>query len=257
MALNGNFVKIERVMEKVRRDLPGSYTLGIEMAVEWIGEAIPLIGVYSAYVNKTTDGNIEREHEAPVVLENHRAKLPCDIYKLNSIRFITEYDETLQEIKSSVPMITTSDVFHMSLTNYEYAELDLRYKVNNGYVYVEGVSKGLLEFSYEAFATDDRGFPMVPDDERYVRALSAYLQERIGFRLMMQDKLSERKYDRLEQNWLFYVNSAYTGALLQTIDDAEAFRNSYTRMVENSSAHANGYAGESFRQEYSTHNTRY
>lgn len=254
MAINGKFVKIERVMEKVRRDLPGNYELSLFDAIEMIGEAIPMIGTYAAYVNKVTDGNRELLHPEPVVLENYRAKIPCDLYKFNSVRFISGTDATTGAITQSVPMISSSDVNHMNINRVQYSENDLRYKINNGYIYVSGVASGSLLISYEAFATDERGFPLIPDDERYVKALGAYLQERIGFRLMMQDKLTERKYSYLEQNWMFAVNSAYTGALLQTIDDAEEFRNSYTRMITDSSAHSTGYRLESNRQEFNIHN---
>jgi len=254
MALNGKFVKIERVIEKARRDLPGNYDLSISNAIEMVGEAISAIGLYSAYVNKVTDGNKELHHLDPIVLENYRAKIPCDLYKLNSIRFITSYNEETRTVESSLPMISSSDVFSMNVGKPIYAENDLRYKVNNGYVYLTGIASGLLMFSYEAFATDERGFPLVPDDDRYTKAIVAYIQERIGFKLMMQDKLSERKYAYLEQNWLFYVNSAYTGGMLQTIDDVEAFRNSFVRMVSDSAAHYNSYSQESFRQEYRQQN---
>jgi hypothetical protein len=258
MAINGKFVKIERVMEKVRRDFPGSYALSISDAIEWVGEAIPLIGAYSAYVNKVTDGNKEIGHLPPVVLENYKAKLPCDLYKLDSIRFITSYDETTSTVNASAPMISTSDVYHMNIGDAaNYLEYDLRYKINNGHIYVSGVSKGLLMVAYEAFIVDERGFPMIPDDEMYLKALSAYLQERLGFILMMQDKLSERKYALLEQRWLYYVNSAYTSAMLQTIDDAEAFKNAFSRMVGDEAAHSSGYRLESYKQDYNIHNTSY
>lgn len=254
MGYNQKFVKVERVIEKVKRDFPGSYKLEMDDVIEWIGEAISLVGAYSAYQTKETDGNKSRGHIPPVVVSNYRAALPCDLYKLNVIDVITEYDESNYKVVSQQASTASSELFLPNSSREVLSPNTSSYRVRNGYIYFDDMETGLLNISYESFITDERGYPMVPDDDRYVKALASYITERLGFRMMLTQTLSERMYDRLLQTWMFNVNQAYTGSLLMGIDDAESFRNSWTRMVGDSSARSTDYAFENKRQEFNTHN---
>lgn len=252
MGYNQKFVKIERVIEKVRRDLPGGYELSMTDVIEWVGEAISMIGAYSAFVTKETDGDKSKGNPQPVIVSNYRATLPCDLYKLNAINIINDYDEDNSMVLNQEAASASSAIFYnKSIEPLEYSSNS--YTVRNGYIYMDNMDEGLLSLSYEAFAVDDRGFPLIPDDDRYVAGLASYVMERVAFKMMMMDYITERKYDRIQQQWMFDVNKAYTGSLLMNIDDAESFRNSFTRMVADSSARASSYSLENKRQELKTH----
>jgi len=254
MGYNQKFIKLERVVEKVKRDFPGGYELDPSDVIEWIGEAISAIGAYSAYETKETDGNTSRGHLPPIAVSNYRAKLPCDLYKLNAIDIITSYNEKKKLVISQTAAASSSEIFLPNAGRTATENIRSEYKVRNGYIYFSNLEKGMLNISYEAFITDDRGWPMIPDDDRYVKALAAFIIERVGYRLMLMDSLTERKYDRLLADWLFYVNQAYAGSLLQNIDEAEAFKNSFVRFVTDSSARASDNYFENKQQSLKTHN---
>jgi hypothetical protein len=113
----------------------------------------------------------------------------------------------------------------------------LGYRLNNNYIFTN-FEEGSVEISYTAFVTDDDGYPMVPDDERYIRALVAYCEYSIARKMFLQDKLTERKYAMLEQDWLFYVRSASSYAHIPNVDGAESLKNQMSRLIGFAHHHA-------------------
>jgi hypothetical protein len=252
--LNGQFVKIERALEKVYRDFDDVYKVNFAEAVEWIGEAISEIGAYDVLTDKVTDGNKEFNNPAPVEIKNYRAKLPCDLYHLVEIRYTDNYNETNGEFTGSCPMVNATNNMYKSVENRLYkGGKSLGYNVDNGYVYTEDIEDGHLIIAYKSFVLDERGFPMIPDDDRYIRAITAYIEERIALRLWMSDIISEKKYAHYEREWLFYVNSAYTKAKLLSYDKAEAFRNSFLRLINETNHDNTSYRYLGTEEKYKIH----
>jgi uncharacterized protein (TIGR02145 family) len=95
--------------------------------------------------------------------------------------------------------------------------------------------------SYYAYPTGDDGLPLIPDDVMYIRAIEAFITERIARKLWLQDKLTDGKYKALEQDWLFYVNSARTKDSLMTVDQAESFKNQIVRIATKFNSHSTGF----------------
>jgi hypothetical protein len=99
----------------------------------------------------------------------------------------------------------------------------------------------LLELSYLAFPTDSRGLPMIPEDARYIKAIECYIIERISRKLWLNDKLSRDKYERLEQDWLWYVGSAQNAMLIPTLDEMESLKDQFVRLIPRLNEHNNHF----------------
>lgn len=217
--LKQGYTKIERIIENVIRDTGFSTEINWVDVVEWVYIASELIGVKNAYVLTNT----------VVPIEEYRGELPGDFHLVFQVR----------ENVSNIPMRCNGGQFFLSPESRDNLLLaDLSYQINHDYIFTS-FQEGAVELAYYAFPVDDNGLPLVPDDVMYIRAIEAYITERIARKLMIQNKLDINKYRMLEQDWLFYVNSARTKDALMTLDQAESLRLQLSKIINSSNIRHN------------------
>lgn len=89
---------VKRVIEGVYRDFGFEDSLKWSDAVEWIGEAMDLIGAHMQYNTRVTDGK-----DANIInIANYRGSLPCDLHRIIQTR----------EYCNKTPMLYAQDTFH-------------------------------------------------------------------------------------------------------------------------------------------------
>lgn len=118
-----------------------------------------------------------------------------------------------------------------------------KYKLNNGFIYTN-FKNGFVEMSYRALPIDDYGMPMVPDNERYIKAVEWYLIYRLDHKRWRTTRNSMDKeiMRDSEQQYLWYVGGAKTKALTPSMDMMEAIKNMILRSIPKINAHKSGFA---------------
>jgi hypothetical protein len=273
--LTSKTVSVERVIEKLLREYPFIQSVDWIDFLEYIGDCIDLIGSNASYIAKITDGNEDLGHPSPILIENYRGQLPCDLVKVNQVR----------EWCNKSPMVYSSDSFHSATTpcypTVDTTELSedfgqtslsfnselavtlnntsdscniLSYNLNNNYIFTSFES-GQVEMAYTAFPTDVRGYPLIPDDIKFITACAAYVAEREGFKLWLSDKLADRKYDKLVQERSFYIGAANTRGNMPSKDKMESLKNQWLRLIPRVNEHSNFFKGLSEPGKFITHNS--
>lgn len=231
--LTGNYVSLLQIAERVYKTGLNVEEIQFYDLVELAGQALQKIGVPYAYVTKVTNG--EGSMPNPVTIADYRGTLPTDIVSIISVR---EYDLKYPMVKvagSFPPTYTTNNL------PSDGDNTMLGYRIENGYIFTN-FEEGQVEISYKAFLTDTDGFPKIPDNERYIQAITSYCNYIIAQRLWLQDRLSRDKFQHLEQEWLFYVNSAGTVSHIPDLDGAESLKNQILRMRQSPYHHASQFA---------------
>lgn len=230
--LNSKFVSIDRVIERIFKSGLNPEFIDFNDIVEYVGEAIRLIGVPYAHIRKITNGLGEMPD--PIVIENFCGRLPNDIVHLDSVR---EYD-------TKSPMLYMLDSFpatYASSNNITGSSTMLGYYVQGDYIFTN-LEEGTVEASYTAFQLDSNGYPMIPDEERYIVAVVSYCTQQIARRLWVADKIDERKFRMFEQEWLWYCKSAASKAHMPNLDRMESFKNQMVRLLTNPHHHASQFS---------------
>lgn len=230
--LTGKYTTITRVLENVIRDTGFTDEISFADAIEWAYRAMQFIGAPQIYITKVTDGNKELEHPDPIQVVNYRAELPCDLHRIIQVR---DYCNK-ESVRASTYNFELSDNMRDTPIGS-----NLHYIINDGFIFTD-FKEGELEIAYEAFPVDNEGYPMIPDDERYLKAVESYIIERIARRLWLQDKINDFKYKALEQDWLFYVNSAKNKAQMPSIDEMESLKNQLVRLISHPDRYRNQFA---------------
>jgi len=218
------YTTIRRVIEKVFRD--NGYTGEIDFydAVEWAAEAMDLIGVNLPFEEKRVEINVA----------GYRGKMPRGWQKIISTR----------EKNTGYPYRYETGTFFHTCHVTESPDLhctgDLTYKVNNNWFFSKK-EETCVEMVVLAYATDEEGLPMIPDETKYIRALASYIRRMADYRLWRRGKLARDIYEKSEQDWLFDVGSAETKAKIPSIDQMESFKNQILRLIPQPNEHANGF----------------
>jgi len=229
--LSHKYTSMQRVLENVIRDTGFTEEIDFVESIEWAYRAMELIGAPQIYIEKVTDGNRDLNHIDPLIVEDYRTELPADLHHIIQVRSYGN-KEALTEAKNS---------FHSSNhMSDEGNTIYTNYRIDNGWLFTN-FKDGALEVAYYAFPTDSEGYPAIPDDERYLKAVESYIIERTGRKLWLKDKLSREKYNALEMDWLFYVRGAKSRTQMPTIDGMESFKNQILRLITHPDRHSHGF----------------
>jgi hypothetical protein len=115
----------------------------------------------------------------------------------------------------------------------------LTYKTQGGIIFTN-FKEGVIELSYQAYPVDKNGFPMIPDNEYYKRAVETFLQERIDYKLWRQGKIQDKVYQDTQQKYAWAVRSATGHMAIPSIDQMESIKNMMLRLVADQRAHSSG-----------------
>jgi len=241
MSLTGKHVDVSHIIERVYRDNGFDLEIKYDEVIEWIWDVISLIGAPQAFVDKVTDGSTGMPQ--PLVIENYRGNLPVD---LHSVHLARDYD-------TKMPMVIKGSTY-LRDTEQGYArESQYTYTLNDNYIFTS-FEEGEVELHYEAFPTNNLGMPLVPDDIKFIMATQSYIAERIGFRLWMQDHLSQQKYNKLESERLWYIAAAQSKAQVPSIDEMEAIKNRYLRLRTHVDLHDTSFIYSAEKERLILHN---
>lgn len=224
MALSGKYTTVERVLERVHSDYGLQFHIPFGDALEWIGDAIDLIGVIYSYEKKISD---------PIVISDYKGTLPCDVHQVEQVR-MTDTKEYL--VESTATFHKAHDENYDTKDNYSFND----YIIEGNYIKTN-FEEGEVEVAYLAFPTDDRGYPKIPEDTRYIRAVIASVAEKIAFRQLGANAISERFYERINQKKSFYFKGAVSYSHQLSIDQAESMKNYMQRLVKHPNMHGSGF----------------
>jgi len=236
MSLNTKYTSIEEILERIRREF-GFEDVYADDVREWIWDVMGFMAVPQMFIEKIAD----------VTVENWRAPLPVDLYSLTehmlrdkgtgyvlrkSANLFQQSDQIdLSAVRVNVDgesVVSDDDIISdgtqyasIIVPDHDYA--DYTYTISNNHIFTN-VKEIELEMRYTAFPIDDRMFPLIPDDPKVIRAVVWYVGERLAFKMMLSDKLSERKYEMIKQDYLFNVASAKTKAHTMDLAEMENFK---------------------------------
>jgi len=193
------FNNIRTVIASIYRTLGTNSEVPEADIMEWAAESLAIIGAYSQYT----------EVSVCLDLKNGKAKLPCGFDKLVDISYLGKplywasntNANNYQCTECSIP--TCNDPGGCDTTFY----LNDSYLITNIKESTSGDNNSVC-IVYLGIPVDEDGYPMIPDDVYYTKAVSSYIIERVDYQEWRKGKITDKVYEKSEFNWLFYVNSA-------------------------------------------------
>lgn len=255
-----NYIKCESVIAKIMADLDSTEARQRTTDIrEWIFEAVEKIGAPMQYIHKESGSN-----GVPILkIQDHQVPLPDDLQHLDGVAYRKE------DRGRWIPMRTNTAIFkepkpnkrhpndeHQPMrakaftTQYQVVknqysrhlnnviiDEDPQYFIKPGWL-VTNKRDGYIKLAYKAIATDERGYPLIPDLASYQEAVYWYVVMKLSFSKWMKGKLGGKgvnagynMYAYIQQQWNFYRNQAYAEAMMPTADDMQNIKNEWNRLI--------------------------
>lgn len=191
--------------------------LSLERAVNYAAEFMQVVGMPPEFENK-----VEK-----VEIENWRGKLPCDLYEI-------------VQVKDPKGFAYISAEGSFGNRNHPEQYPAFTYRVKGDIIFTSTKSIDLL-VSYLAIPTDDYGFPLIPENAAYIRALELYIQKRYFTILFNNGKINQNVLANTQQEYAFYVGQAQSALIRPSLDQMESIKNMWTTLIPKMYKHADGF----------------
>ena len=111
-----------------------------------------------------------------------------------------------------------NDTFHMSNIK---SELDLTYKIQGGFIFTS-IKEGVIELSYQAIILDEEGYPVIPDNSKFLRALESYIKKQWFTILFDMGKIQAPVLQNVQQEYAWAVGACESEFQKLSIDKAKS-----------------------------------
>lgn len=213
-----SYINIRYILDRIMQH-PLMQGITLEQVVAYTIDFMRIVGTPTIFEEKT----------AIITLSKYRALLPCDYYQMIQVR------------KVNGPAFRYStDSFHMSECKDKHEFRDLTYKVQGNVIYTS-IEEGDIEVAYEAISTDSEGYPLLPDNSSFTRALELYVKKQWFTILFDLGKISQASLQNVQQEYAWAVGDCQTEFNRLTIDKAESFYNSWRTLILRDSEHRSGF----------------
>lgn len=260
-----NYTKCESVIAKVMADLNISEkNIRITDIREWIFEAVDKIGAPMQYIQKESGSDGE-----PIIkIEDYQAPIPAGLQSLDTVAYSRSKDGKWEYVRSNTsafrnrikdckcncfpntteqPVVpeqsnTKSKSCQINTINnldesLNYHSGDVTYFIKPGWI-VTNRKDGYLKISYKKIATDERGYPLVPDLTSYQEAVYWYVVMKLSFPKYLSGKLggkgansSQNTFFYIQQQWNFYRNQAYAECMMPNAGQIQSIKNDWNKLL--------------------------
>ena len=214
------YLSIKKILDSCLRH-PLMQDLSLETAVDYTIDFMRIVGMPRMFTEKVVR----------ITIDKYRALLPCDYYQTIQIR-----------IPGGPALVYSTDSFHMSNKGNSST-----YKIQGNIIYTS-IESGELELAYLAISTDADGYPLLPDNSSFTRALELYIKKQWFTILFDLGKITSAVLQNTQQEYAWAVGDCQSEFNRMSIDQMEAFSNSWRTMILRDHQHSSGFIGDSSRQ---------
>lgn len=196
--------------------------LTLERAVNHAVHFIRLVGMPEAFAERT----------AVVPIVEHRGVLPCDFYDMTQVREIRADGRPGRAYRYA------GDSFHTSPREKGLGELTYKIQGNNIFT---SVPKGQVEIAYKCILVDEDGYPLIPDDSPFIRALELYIKKAWFTGLFDMGKITSTVLQNTQQEYAWAVGQAQTSLIRLTPDKMQSVANMLGALLPRDGGHDNAF----------------
>lgn len=225
-------------MDKITRH-PLMQDIPFETVIDYAVDFIRIVGTPPSFVDKT----------AIIDIHNYRGELPCDFYEMIQVRLA--YDEKHRAENHAPTFRYTTDSFHMSPNKPSVS--DLTYKLQGNCIFTAPLEEGKIEIAYRALPIDEEGYPLIPDNSAFSRALEMYIKKQWFTIQYDLGKISQAVMAKADQDYAWAVGQAQTDLIRPTIDQMESISNMWSTLIPRAQEHRKGFIHTGSREHIKIH----
>lgn len=226
------YINIKQILDDLLEH-PLLQDLSFERAVNHCVDFIRIVGCPRIFNEKTVK----------LEVKDYRAMLPCDYHKMIQVRTCT--------CGRTATFRYSTDSFHMSEDKHCNLS-DLTYKIQ-GQVIFTSIKEGEIEIAYEAISVDEEGYPLIPDNSSFTRALELYIKKKCFTIQFDLGKISPQVYNNVCQEYAWAVGAAQNELIKPSIDEMESITNAWNNLIPRVNEHKTGFVTLGTKEQWKTH----
>lgn len=215
------YISIKEILDNLL-DHPMLKDVSFERAVNYTQSFMRIVGCPKMFEEKT----------AIIEIEDYRGVLPCDFNEIIQVRTHNTCNNNYKVFRYS------TDNFHMSENKQD--SFDLTYKIQGNVIFTS-MKEGTIEIAYNAFVVDSEGYPLIPDNSTFIRALELYIKKQCFTVLFDLGQINQAVYHNVCQEYAWAVGQAQSDLIRPTIDQMQAITNSLNTLIWRTTEHNNGF----------------
>lgn len=230
---NGRYVNRDIIIKRVQQYY-GLDASGKDVD-DFIYDGLRGIGTFNMYDLIATSGI--NDMPDPIKITDYRGVLP------NNIEFpIQAFDSETQ-----IPMLCKNTVFRTDYNYYFPSASSKSYELKRNHIFTN-IEEHKVVLVYLGFPLDDSGRPLIPDDENYLKAITAYVAKSIAFPLNLKGQVSNNALLKMEQEYFSSADGAYELEIPNT-DQLEMLKNQMLQMLPDYSAYLDNFTNTGLRHK--------
>lgn len=232
------FVKLQEVISRALRH-PLLKDVNMEQAVQYCVDFIHIFGLPDMYQDK----------EIKVPIHKFRGELPCDLISINQVK----------DTCSNICLRSMTDSFFpdcyergRKVIGYIGYPDELTFKVQNHIIFTS-FEEGEVLVSYKAIPVDDDGFPLIPDNPTYHKALELYIKVEVFTILFDQGKIRGDVLNHTEQQYAWRAGQLTSEYNIPSESEMESICRSWTTLIQRTTEFDNGFKNLGDREYLKQH----
>lgn len=227
--MSERYTSIKIVLDRLLRH-PLMQDLTLETAVDYIVDFMRIVGVPRMFVEKVST----------IQITSHKGKIPCDWY--NTIQ--------VKDCNNKKCLRYATDNFMLS--EKMPVSADSTFMIQGNYIYTS-IKEGEIEMSYSAIDTDEDGFPMIPDNSVFLRAVEEYIKKQWFTILFEMGKVPQQVLQAVEQRYAWAVGACETEFQRMDLSKAESFFNSFRTLIVRDHEFRKGFTNNGTKEMIKIH----
>lgn len=216
MVSNFQYINIREILSRLLRH-PLLTDLNLETAVQYTVDFFGIMGLPLTYVDTLEE----------VKIENYRGLLPCNLISINQIRWK----------KNGICMRSMTDNFN----GYNEEDKGEPTFKTQGRVIYTSFKDGSIDVSYKAMPIDSEGYPLLPDEPTFLRALELYIKKQWFTILFDMGKISPAVLQNTQQEYAFYCGQCNNTWLIPSVSEMESITNMMNQIIPRTNEFKKGF----------------
>lgn len=205
--MESGYISIKQILDDLLAH-PLLRDLSLERAVDHAVHFIRIVGM----------PKVTSEKQVVIKIHEYRALLPTDYYGIIQVK----------EAKNGTILQSTRSGHHIG-SNENIKNL---YNIQGNIIYTS-LKEGELEISYKALLVDEDGYPLLPDNSSFIRALELYIKKRYFTVLFDMGKITPQVLNNVQQEYAWYVGQCQSDLVRPTLDEMKFITNTWNNIIIN------------------------
>lgn len=201
-----SYISLKVVADKILRH-PMMAGISFEAIIDYTVDFMRIVGCFNFFENKNTT----------ITLSNYQGLLPPDFYDVIQIR--CKKDDCYFALTPA-----------QSIFSEDEKDKLLTYKIQGDRIFTS-IKDGDVELSYQAIPIDEEGYPMVPDNSKFTRALEAYIKKQWFTILFDMGKLQAGILNNVQQEYAWAVGAVESEFQDFNLDKAKQFYQTWRSII--------------------------